>query len=57
MFSRSEIGLEIHTIFNAIRVMEDTLIALTIMLYRHLQKVTALFSDPHTENLCLSSVT
>ncbi len=57
MFSRSEIGLEIHTIFDAIRVMEDILIVLTIMLYRHLQKVTALYSDPQTENVCLSSVT
>ncbi len=33
--------MEIHTIFDAIRVMEDILIALTIILYRHLQKVVA----------------
>lgn len=55
MFSRSEIGLEMHTIFDAIRVMEDNLIALTIILYRHLQKVIALYSDPHRENVSVFS--
>lgn len=49
MFSRSEIGLEMHTIFDAIRVMEDNLIALTIILYRHLQKVIALCNARNTQ--------
>ncbi len=51
MFSRSEIDLEIHTIFDAIRVMEDTLIALTIII--DIFRKSLLSSLIHIQRMCV----